>query len=97
MLILLVLQHPQVRGNLARWFPREEEYQEYIHWDENDPAKYTRNLIFNNKDMDVLLLCWPPGAKSAIHSHDDSSCWVALVEGEVCACVCVFVCACVWV
>jgi cysteine dioxygenase len=73
----------QVRGNLSRWFPRAEEYKQYIHWDLGDKTKYTRNLIFSNEHMDVLLMCWPAGSKSAIHSHDDSSCWVALVEGQV--------------
>jgi len=68
---------------MAKWFPRREEYEKYILWDQNDPTKYTRNLIFSNENMDVLLMCWPPHCKSAIHSHESSSCWVVLVEGEV--------------
>jgi len=59
---------------LAKWYPRPEEYKQYIHWD-TDPSKYTRNLIFSNEHMDVLLMCWPPHSKSAIHSHESSSCW----------------------
>ncbi|KAK3234723.1 hypothetical protein CYMTET_55026 [Cymbomonas tetramitiformis] len=66
-----------------RWFPREEEYAKYIHWDPHDTTKYTRNLIFRNEYFDCLLMCWPAGCKSAIHCHDRSSCWVVLVEGEV--------------
>mmetsp|Transcript_9644 Transcript_9644/g.23857 ORF Transcript_9644/g.23857 Transcript_9644/m.23857 type:complete len:382 (-) Transcript_9644:61-1206(-) len=73
----------RVKSEMARWFPRREEYEKYIYWDEKDPTKYTRNLIFSNEWMDVLLMCWPPHSQSAIHSHDTSSCWVALVEGEV--------------
>ena len=60
----------QVRNQISHWFPRPEEYSKYIHWDE-DKSKYTRNLIYGNEYMDVLLMCWPPGSKSAIHSHDD--------------------------
>ena len=63
-------------------YPRADEYQQYIHWD-TDPTKYTRNLIFSNEHMDVLLMCWPPHCKSAIHSHENSSCWVSIVEGSV--------------
>lgn len=67
---------------LSKWYPRADEYQQYIHWD-TDPTKYTRNLIFSNEHMDVLLMCWPPHCKSAIHSHENSSCWVSIVEGSV--------------
>jgi cysteine dioxygenase len=33
--------------------------------------------------MEVLLMCWPAGARSLVHCHDESSCWVSLVEGQV--------------
>mmetsp|Transcript_32898 Transcript_32898/g.48028 ORF Transcript_32898/g.48028 Transcript_32898/m.48028 type:complete len:391 (-) Transcript_32898:272-1444(-) len=71
-----------VGRELTKWFPRPEEYKQYVHWD-SDATKYTRNLIFSNEHMDVLLMCWPPHCKSAIHSHESSSCWVVLVEGSV--------------
>eukprot|EP00941_MAST-03F_sp_MAST-3F-sp1_P004151 g4151.t1 len=74
----------QAVGNeLAKWFPRPEEYMKYVHWDNVNPQKYTRNLIFANEYMDVLLMCWPPHSESAIHGHDKSSCWVSIVEGSV--------------
>eukprot|EP00960_Hanusia_phi_P034170 750896-Hanusia_phi.AAC.3 len=72
-----------VKREMAKWFPRKEEYEKYVYWDPADPSKYTRNLVFANEHMDVLLMCWPPHSKSAIHGHEDSSCWVVLVEGEV--------------
>lgn len=72
-----------VGREVGRWYPRPAEYEKYVHWDKNDPKKYTRNLIFANEHMDVLLMCWPPNSESAIHCHDNSSCWVALVHGEV--------------
>lgn len=31
----------------------------------------------------VLVMCWPAHSASSIHCHDDSSCWVTAVEGEV--------------
>ena len=65
-----------VARELAKWFPRRSEYESYIHWDK-DPTKYTRNLIFRNEFMDVILMCWPAGCMSSIHCHDESSCWVA--------------------
>lgn len=28
-------------------------------------------------------MCWPAGSQSTIHDHDNSSCWVTVVEGSV--------------
>jgi len=47
------------------------------------PTKYTRNLIFGNEHFDCILMCWPAGAVSSIHDHEESSCWVVAVEGTV--------------
>jgi len=73
----------KVANECKKWFPRPEEYERYVNWDETDPSKYTRNLVYNNAAFDCLLMCWPPGCKSSIHCHDQSSCWAVLVDGEV--------------
>jgi cysteine dioxygenase len=74
---------PAVQTEVQKWFPRPEEYAHFVHMDPHDPTKYTRNLIAGNEHWQLLLMCWPPGSKSAIHGHDDGSCWVRIVEGEV--------------
>jgi len=73
----------RVKNEMAKWFPRPEEYQKYIHWDVDDPKKYTRNLLYRNEHFDLVLMCWPPHSQSSIHCHDMSSCWVRIVHGEV--------------
>eukprot|EP00656_Telonema_subtile_P002480 TRINITY_DN110_c0_g1_i1.p1 TRINITY_DN110_c0_g1~~TRINITY_DN110_c0_g1_i1.p1 ORF type:complete len:349 (+),score=71.02 TRINITY_DN110_c0_g1_i1:105-1151(+) len=72
-----------VQKEITRWYPRPSEYSKYIHWNPENSKAYTRNLIFGNEHMDVILMCWPAGSVSSIHDHDNSSCWVALVDGEV--------------
>lgn len=72
-----------VSRELAKWFPRPSEWSKFATWNKADPNKYTRNVVLQNDNMDVLLMCWPPGTASTIHDHDDSSCWVCMVEGEV--------------
>mmetsp|Transcript_4061 Transcript_4061/g.5213 ORF Transcript_4061/g.5213 Transcript_4061/m.5213 type:complete len:359 (+) Transcript_4061:231-1307(+) len=72
-----------VQKEMQKWFPRKSEYEKYVHWDLCEPKKYTRNLVFHNENMDVILMCWPAGAVSTIHDHDVSSCWVLAVEGCV--------------
>ena len=71
-----------VRKEICKWYPRREEWERFVHWDEN-PSKYTRNLMFGNECMDVILMCWPAGCQSTIHDHDESSCWAYCIEGEV--------------
>ena len=72
-----------VQKELEKWYPRPSEYRTYVKLDENDSKKYTRNLVFGNEFMDVILMCWPAGSMSTIHDHDVSSCWVVVVEGVV--------------
>lgn len=72
-----------IAKEVEKWFPRPSEYQSYIIMNENDETQYTRSLIYGNENFDCILMCWPPGSKSTIHDHDESSCWVAVAEGSV--------------
>lgn len=72
-----------VRREMGKWFPRAEEYAKYVHWDMENPLEYTRNVVYSSPEMEVLVMCWPAGAVSSIHCHDESSCWVAAVEGKI--------------
>eukprot|EP01062_Namystynia_karyoxenos_P017838 TRINITY_DN1660_c0_g2_i1.p1 TRINITY_DN1660_c0_g2~~TRINITY_DN1660_c0_g2_i1.p1 ORF type:complete len:411 (+),score=121.97 TRINITY_DN1660_c0_g2_i1:96-1235(+) len=74
---------PRTKQQMSKWFPRIAEYERFIHWDLDDPTKYTRNLLFKNENFELILMCWPPHSQSSIHCHDQSSCWVRIVEGEV--------------
>eukprot|EP00903_Cladosiphon_okamuranus_P016533 g15252.t1 len=33
--------------------------------------------------FELLLLCWRPGAASAIHDHPKAGCWVKVLKGEI--------------
>ena len=52
----------------------------YLFW---DSARYTRNLIYRDEFFEVLALCWQPGQKTPIHSHNGQLGWVTLVQGEL--------------
>jgi cysteine dioxygenase len=45
---------------------------------------YTRNLVAT-KDFtyDLIILCWQPGQKSAVHDHRESGCWMRMLTGEL--------------
>jgi cysteine dioxygenase len=55
-------------------------FEPYVHW--ND-CFYTRNLIYRDDLFEVLALCWRPGQKTPIHSHNGQLGWMITVQGEV--------------
>lgn len=59
---------------------RPEALQPYVYW--NDTF-YTRNLIYRDDFFEVLTLCWLPGQKTPIHSHNGQLGWVSVLQGEV--------------
>ena len=55
-----------------------EDLGQYVQFHGN---QYHRNLIFENKHVQVLCLCWKSGQKSTIHDHANSSCAVKVIKG----------------
>ncbi|MEM3063563.1 MAG: cysteine dioxygenase family protein [Nitrososphaerota archaeon] len=47
------------------------------------PDHYSRNLIFKNKFVEILVLCWMPGQRSWIHNHHGQHCWMMMAEGTL--------------
>lgn len=52
----------------------------YLLW---NSKTYARNLIYRDHCFEVLALCWLPGQRTPIHSHDGQLGWVKVVQGEV--------------
>jgi len=42
---------------------------------------YRRNLMFENKHVQLLCLCWKSGQRSPIHDHANSICGVKVITG----------------
>jgi len=59
---------------------RSQAVAPYVHW--ND-SFYTRNLIYRDDLFEVLALCWRPGQKTPIHSHNGQLGWMLTLQGEV--------------
>jgi len=59
----------------------KREWSDYAHW---DIGRYTRNLVDDgNGHFNLLVLCWPPGVKSAIHDHPNSHCIMKILDGSM--------------
>lgn len=48
-------------------------------------CSYTRNLVEGGEGdrYNLLILCWNPQKGSPIHDHDESSCFLKVLEGEL--------------
>ena len=57
-----------------------EDIAPYRHF---DSSGYTRNLIFDNADFELMLICWHPGHKTPIHDHNHSTGFIYAVEGTL--------------
>lgn len=56
------------------------EFNPYVHWSQDH---YTRNCIVREKNFELILLCWEPGQKTAIHCHGGEECWVYIIDGNI--------------
>ena len=41
-----------------------------------DNQFYTRNLIYRDDLFEVMSICWEPGQKTAVHTHNGQICWM---------------------
>jgi cysteine dioxygenase len=57
-----------------------EALKPYIFW--NDQS-YTRNLLYKDDLFEVMAICWKPGQKTVIHTHNGQLGWMSLAQGEV--------------
>jgi len=44
---------------------------------------YTRNLVYRDPLFEVMVICWKPGQKTAIHTHNGQLGWMSIPQGEV--------------
>ena len=56
------------------------DFENYATWTDEG---YTRNCITRQEGFEFILLCWSPGAETAIHDHAGQHCWVYQVNGTV--------------
>lgn len=56
------------------------EFERYFSWNKDH---YTRNCLFKNDDVELLLICWEKGQKSAIHDFNSNAAWVHPIKGKL--------------
>jgi cysteine dioxygenase len=48
-----------------------------------DDKFYTRNLIYRDDLFEVMAICWEPGQKTAVHTHNGQICWMIPQWGDL--------------
>lgn len=59
---------------------RADELERYKTW---QPDRHTRNKIFRNDMIEVMLICWPIGAVTPLHTHNGQLGWMTMIDGKL--------------
>ena len=73
----------QVSEFVAEMLPSPDALAPYLLWNRE---RYARNLIYRDHCFEVLALCWLPGQRTPIHSHNGQLGWLTVVQGELRCC-----------
>ena len=65
---------------LVQYEIRSQDLERYKHWIE---GRHTRNKIFRNDMIEVMLICWPIGAITPLHTHNGQLGWMTMLEGRL--------------
>jgi len=52
----------------------------YVHF---RPDMYTRNLVYRDDTLELMAVCWQPGQKTVIHTHNGQLGWMSVEQGAV--------------
>jgi predicted metal-dependent enzyme (double-stranded beta helix superfamily) len=47
------------------------------------PDAYTRNLVYRDALFEVMALCWSPGQRTPIHTHNGQLGWMSVEQGAL--------------
>src|SRR3954447_24436282 len=59
---------------------RESDLERYKHW---LPDRHTRNKVFRNDMIEAMVICWPIGAITPLHTHNGQLGWMTMLEGKL--------------
>lgn len=56
------------------------DWEDYINFSD---VKYTRNNVFSDDIIEMVVICWNDNQKSGIHDHPDNGCLMKILQGEI--------------
>jgi cysteine dioxygenase len=59
---------------------RDSSLDRYVYYDDNF---YTRNLIYRDDLFEIMTICWQPGQKTVVHTHNGQLGWMMIQRGNL--------------
>lgn len=47
------------------------------------PDMYTRNLVYRDDQLELMAVCWQPGQRTVIHTHNGQLGWMSVEQGAL--------------
>ena len=65
---------------LLTWEIQSKDLERYKLWLAD---RHTRNKIFRNDMIECMLICWPVGSITPLHTHNGQLGWMTMIEGKL--------------
>lgn len=75
-----VITKQKIHDYLVAYEIRPDELERFKQW---LPERHTRNKIFRNEMIEVMLICWPIGAVTPLHTHNGQLGWMTMLGGKL--------------
>jgi len=75
-----VITKQTIYDYLVAWEIRRDDLEQYKQW---LPDRHTRNKVFRNEMIEVMVICWPIGAVTPLHTHNGQLGWMTMIEGKL--------------
>jgi len=75
-----VITKQRIYDYLISYEIRPDDLNRYAQW---LPDRHTRNKIFRSDMIEVMLICWPIGAITPLHTHNGQLGWMTIFEGRL--------------
>jgi cysteine dioxygenase len=75
-----VITKQKIYDFLATYQIRDEDLERYKMW---MPDRHTRNKVFRNDMIEAMVICWPAGAITPLHTHNGQLGWMTMIEGKL--------------
>jgi cysteine dioxygenase len=75
-----VITKQKIYDYLVTYEIRAKDLERYKLW---LPERHTRNKIFRNEMIELMMVCWPIGAITPLHTHNGQLGWMTMIEGKL--------------
>jgi Cysteine dioxygenase type I len=75
-----VITKQAIHDYLVTYEIRAEDLERYKLWVQD---RHTRNKIFRNQMIECMLICWPAGTVTPLHTHNGQLGWMTMIEGQL--------------